>query len=58
MEPEGFFQTDLIVSTARAFLPHAAKSELPISPENPPIGLYALILTAVCDPCALHKSAC
>jgi len=50
MQPEGFFQTDLILSTARAFLPHATKSIMHplISSENPPIGLYALILTAVC----------
>jgi len=50
MQLEGFFQTDLILSTAQAFLPHAAKSIMhpPISPENPLIGLYALILTAVC----------
>jgi hypothetical protein len=26
----------------------------PIGPENPPIGLYALILTAVCDPLMLR----
>jgi len=50
MQWEAFFQTDLILSTARAFLPHAAKSIMhpPISPENPLIGLYALILTAIC----------
>ncbi|KAF8238944.1 hypothetical protein L208DRAFT_1374869 [Tricholoma matsutake] len=47
LEPEGFLQRELILSTAQAFLPHTEKSimDLVIGPENPPVSLYVLILT-------------
>jgi len=48
-EPQGFLQTELIIDVVTHFLSMAAKSILQpkIGPENPPVGLYSLILTAV-----------
>ena len=48
-EPQGFLQTELIIDVVAHFLSMADKSILQpkIGPENPPVGLYSLILTAV-----------
>jgi hypothetical protein len=48
-EPVGIFQSELIIQVAQQFIGYAHKSQLEpaISPDNPPKGLYALILTAV-----------
>jgi hypothetical protein len=53
-EPLGFLQTELIINVVSQFLPMADKSVFltKINSECPPIGLYALVLTAVS--CALN----
>ena len=48
-KPSGFLRSQFILPIAKTYLSFAAKSVLhpSLGPKNPPMGLYALILTAV-----------
>jgi len=48
-QPDGCFQTLYIINAAKKFMDHAMNSALKpkIGADNPPYGLYSLILVAV-----------